>query len=144
MTTDRPDARAENLRTAAYEALNVVITTAPAPALPSLERLVPVILERLEKTFMVEVVNQDDRMIKAELQGLLCGVIQVLAQRLEDQMLQFADRIMTILLNLLKTQHVESTIYEEALLCTSAMINAIDLHFLKYMDDFFEPLLKGI
>ena len=42
-----------------------------------IEQLLPVIMGRLEATFMMQIVSNDDREAQTELQGLLCGSLQV-------------------------------------------------------------------
>lgn len=61
-------------------------------------------VERLEKTFSQPIVNQDDLNSQTELQGLLCGVIQVLVTRLGKKFRPLADAIMTQLIRLFRSK----------------------------------------
>ncbi|MCL4419908.1 hypothetical protein M1146_07515 [Patescibacteria group bacterium] len=61
-------------------------------------------VERLEKTFTLQIVNQDDQNNQVELQGLLCGVIQVLVTRLNKKFKPLADSIMTQLIRLFRSK----------------------------------------
>lgn len=76
-TAGRNDGDNDNLRSSAYEALNVVLLYAPDSHLPTMETIAIQIIERLEKTFSTELLSQDDINAQVELQGLLCGVLQV-------------------------------------------------------------------
>ena len=75
--TERPDAGEHNLRCSAYEALNTTLTNAAEDTTVHIEQLLPVIMGRLEATFMMQIVSNDDREAQTELQGLLCGSLQV-------------------------------------------------------------------
>ena len=113
--SERPDAgRSGNLRSSAYEALNMVITNAAEDTKPHIEQLLPVILERLKKTFELQIVSADDREAQVELQGLLCGTLQVITQKLGDAAKPFADHMMQLFLQVFAAK--SSTVHEEALM----------------------------
>jgi importin subunit beta-1 len=75
--TDRGDADENNLRTSAYEALNMTLTNAAMDTLPHIEQLLPVIASRLQASFSMQIVSNDDKEALNDLQGLLCGSLQV-------------------------------------------------------------------
>jgi len=82
----------------------VVLATAPPNMTAALEQIIGVIIERLEKTFTIDIVSRDDQNKQNDIQGLLCGVLQVLIGKLDKKIKSFSDRIMTILLRLLKSK----------------------------------------
>lgn len=67
---------------------------------------------RLEKTFAVGALSQDDVNRQNQLQGLLCGALQVLAQRLDDRLKPFCDSIMMQVIGLFRSKK-DSGVYEE-------------------------------
>ena len=80
--TERPDWDEANLRPSAYEAINMLIQHAAADMAPILEQLLPVIMDRLAKSFAMSVLTNEEKDAKAGLQGLLCGILQVMCQNL--------------------------------------------------------------
>ena len=80
--TERPDWDEANLRPSAYAAINMLIQHAAADMAPILEQLLPVIMDRLAKSFAMSVLTNEEKDAKAGLQGLLCGILQVMCQNL--------------------------------------------------------------
>ena len=82
------------------------------------------------------------------LQGLLCGVLQVIIQKLSDQdtskaaVMQFADNIMEALLSVMACH--STTIHEEAMLAVGALTYACGAQFSKYMERFYPYLQRGL
>jgi importin subunit beta-1 len=56
MTTEREDADESNLRTSAYEAINVLIHNGAKDTHQIVLQAVPVFIDRLEKTFSMQVI----------------------------------------------------------------------------------------
>ena len=121
--SQRPDAGENNLRCSAYEALNTTLTNAADDTRPQVEQLLPVILKRLEDTFLLQIVSNDDREQQIELQGLLCGTLQVITQKLGPASVQFADRMMQTFLQVLGAKN--STVQEEALMAVGAVATGV-------------------
>jgi len=71
LCADRTDADEDQLRTSAFEALNVVLDTSPPSVEEALSQILKLMVERLEKTFAMQIVNQDDLNNQVDLQGLL-------------------------------------------------------------------------
>ena len=65
-----------------WQALNTTLTNAAEDTKAHIQQLMPVILQRLEATFQMQIVSNDDREAQTELQGLLCGTLQVITQKL--------------------------------------------------------------
>lgn len=140
--TERPDAGEHNLRCSAYEALNTTLTNSADDTRPSIEQLLPVVLKRLQDTFEMQVVSNDDREAQNELQGLLCGTLQVITQKLGSMATQFADSMMQLFLQVFGAKN--STVHEEALMAVGAVANATELGFEKYMPHFRPFLSLGL
>lgn len=81
-------------------------------------------------------------------QGLLCGVLQVIIQKLAEQevtkmtVLQYADQIMEALLSVFSNRH--ATVHEEAMLAVGALTYACGAQFSKYMQSFYPVLEMGL
>ncbi|THU65050.1 hypothetical protein C4D60_Mb01t33050 [Musa balbisiana] len=80
--THREDARESRLRTAAYETLNEVVRTSTDETAPIVTQLLPVIMMELHQTLEAQKLSSDEREKQNELQGLLCGCLQVIIQKL--------------------------------------------------------------
>lgn len=81
-------------------------------------------------------------------QGLLCGVLQVIIQKLSEQdaskaaLIPFADNIMEALLRVFACH--SATVHEEAMLAVGALTYACGTQFNKYMERFLPILEKGL
>ena len=81
-------------------------------------------------------------------QGLLCGVLQVIIQKLAEQdttkvtVMQYADQIMEALLRVFSSRH--ATVHEEAMLAVGALTYACGPQFSKYMQSFYPVLEMGL
>eukprot|EP01126_Amoeba_proteus_P036009 TRINITY_DN3649_c0_g2_i6.p1 TRINITY_DN3649_c0_g2~~TRINITY_DN3649_c0_g2_i6.p1 ORF type:complete len:720 (-),score=104.18 TRINITY_DN3649_c0_g2_i6:126-2285(-) len=143
LCADRHDSDEHHLRTAAYEALNVVLSTAPPNADEALVQITSAMIERLEKTFSIECLSQDDLNRQNQLQGLLCGTLQILAQRMDTNIVPFCDPIMIQVIKLFRSKN-DSGVYEEGLLTVGAVANVVDIQFEKYMMDLAPHLLNAL
>lgn len=82
------------------------------------------------------------------MQGLLCGVLQVIIQKLSEQdvtkagVTAFADTIMEALLSVFACH--SSTVHEEAMLAVGALTYACGTQFNKYMERFYPYLKLGL
>ena len=92
--TERADSAESNLRSSAYEALNTVLTNSAEDTKQSVLQLLPVILQRLEATFQMQLLTAEDREAQSELQGLLCGCLQVITCKLSGAIKPHADQMM--------------------------------------------------
>jgi len=142
VASERQDAAEHNLRCSAYEALNTTLQNAAEDTRPQVEQLLPVILKRLEDTFKMQIVSNDDREAQIELQGLLCGTLQVITQKLGPNAAPFADNMMQLFLQVFGAKN--STVQEEALMAVGAVANATDMTFEKYMPHFRPFLSLGL
>ncbi|PIA46762.1 hypothetical protein AQUCO_01500362v1 [Aquilegia coerulea] len=146
--THREDAGESRLRTAAYEALNEVVRSSRDDTGPMILQLVPLIMMELHKTLEVEKPSTDEREKQAELQGLLCGCLQVFIQKLGTSeatkyaFMQYADQIMGLFLRVFACR--SATVHEEAMLAIGALAYATGLDFAKYMPEFFMYLEMGL
>ncbi|KAE8708603.1 Importin subunit beta-1 [Hibiscus syriacus] len=105
--THREDAGESRLRTAAYETLNEVVRCSTDETAPLVLQLVPVIMMELHNTLEGQKLSSDGREKQSELQGLLCGCLLVIIQKLGSSeatkyvFMQYADQIMGLFLGFL-------------------------------------------
>ncbi|EPS68839.1 hypothetical protein M569_05926, partial [Genlisea aurea] len=145
----REDADESRLRTAAYETINEVVrcSTDEETARLVLE-LVQIIMAELHKTFEAQIVSSNEREKQTELQGLLCGCLQVIIQKLGSSehtkysLAQYADQIMNLFLRVFACR--DATVHEEAMLAIGALAYATGPNFAKYMPDFYKYLEMGL
>ncbi|XP_068668563.1 importin subunit beta-1-like isoform X1 [Aristolochia californica] len=145
-STDGSDYR---LRTSAYETLNEVVRCANMFETSHIvAQLLPVIMGKLSQTLELPIISSDDREKQGSLQASLCGVLQVIIQKLSASdetkpiFLQTADQMMVLFLQVFACR--SSTVHEEAMLAIGALAYAIGPDFAKYMSEFYKYLEVGL
>lgn len=147
-TADREDASDSRLRSSAYETLNEIVRCSTDDTAPIVIQLVPVVMEKLGRTMEMQIVSTDDREKQSELQALLCGVLQVIIQKLGSNeptkfgILQYADQMMALFLRVFACR--SATVHEEAMLAIGALAYATGVEFGKYMQEFYRYLETGL
>ena len=140
---DREDASESNLRIGAFEAISVLIQNAAPDVKPVLMQLLPAIIDRLAQSFSMPSLTNEDKEQKEGVQGLLCGLIQVIAIKVsKEELLPHCDNIMTSFLQVLQTKN--ATCHEEALSASSAIANILEGDFVKYMPALQPFLMIGL
>lgn len=131
-----------SVRTAAYEVLNVFVQSSANASLSAVASLSNVIIERLEGTIPMQsqVVSVEDRITLEDMQTSLCTVLQAIIQRLDKEIGPQGDRIMQVLLQILNTVGPKSSVPEATFATISALSNAMEEEFVKYME-VFSPFL---
>ena len=148
VTTDREDAGDSRLRASAYETLNEIVRCSTEDTAPIVVQLVPVVMQKLSNTFDMQVVSSDDREKQTEVQALLCGVLQVIVQKLGASestkfgILQYADQMMSLFLRVFACR--SATFHEEAMLAIGALAYVTGPEFAKYMPEFYKYLEMGL
>jgi len=140
---DREDAHENNLRLASFEAVSVLIQNSAPDCKHLLIQLLPLVIARLKVTFSISVLTNEEKERKEGVQGLLCGLIQVISLKLtKDDIMPFADDIMCNLLQVLQTKNATS--HEEAFSATSAICDQLESEFEKYMDALAPFMMMGL
>ncbi|KAK8617296.1 hypothetical protein V6N13_080213 [Hibiscus sabdariffa] len=147
--SDRTDGGDSKLRSSAYETLNEVVRCSNISETSSIiAQLLPVIMSKLGQTMEIQIVSSDDREKQGDLQASLCGVLQVIIQKLSSTdetkpiILQAADQIMLLFLKVFGCR--SSTVHEEAMLAIGALAYATGSQFEKYMPEFYKYLEMGL
>jgi len=130
------------LRTAAYEVLNTFVQNAANDSLPAVASLSDVIIKRLEETLplQTQVVSVEDKITLEEMQTSLCSVLLAIIQRLEKEITPQANRIMTVLLQILNTAGPKSSVPDAIFATVSSLASALEEAFAQYMEA-FSPFL---
>lgn len=142
--TERPDAGEANLRAAAYEAVNMLISNA-APDCNELvgQHVVPLLLQRLQQTFQMSDLTMDAKEELWNLQSLLCGTLMTCTQKLEKNINVYADKMMELYLEVFR-RHRHASAHEEAFMAVGALADKLEGDFIKYMPHFQEYLAAGL
>jgi len=135
-----------SVRTAAYEVLNVYVQNAAKENLPAVASLLDVVMQRLEETVPMQsqVVSVEDRITLEDVQTSLCTVLQAIVSRLDTEISSQGDRIMQGLLQMLTTLGNKSSVPEAIFGVISALANAMEAEFIKYMDSFAPYLYNAL
>lgn len=147
-TADRKDAADSRIRTAAYETLNEIVRCSTQETASVIMQLLPLIMTKLGQTMELQIVSSDDREKQGDLQALLCGVLQVIIQKLGNQettkyaILQYADQMMALFLQVFACR--SATVHEEAMLAIGALAYATGAEFAKYMPEFYKYVEMGL
>lgn len=142
---DRTDTTETKLRSSAYETLNEVVRCAKVPETAQIiQHLLLAIMNKMSQSFDLPI----DKEKQGELQAVLCGVLQVIIQKLSNCdetkhiVLQVADQIMVLFLKIFACR--SSTVHEEAMLAIGALAYATGPDFGKYMPEFYKYLEMGL
>jgi importin subunit beta-1 len=111
-------------------------------SLPMVATLSDVIIQRLEQTVPMQqqVVSTEDRILLEEMQTSLISVILAIVQRFEVEIKPQADRIMSVLLQVLTTIGAKSSVPDVIFATVGAIASALEDDFIKYMEP-FSPFL---
>jgi importin subunit beta-1 len=148
LETAARQAESTRLQAQAFEAINEVVRCASPDTLPMVGQLIPLMINKLNETLAQQPSTPEAIERQSEIQGLLCGVLQVIIQKLSETdatkpgVLQFGDAIMEVLLRVFACR--SATVHEEALLAVGAFTYTTGKQFVKYMDSFFPVLQTGL
>jgi importin subunit beta-1 len=142
-TMDRTDAEQSNLRISAMAAAAELISASARDVQPILRDLLPVITQRMDAAFKMEVLSSDDRENQAQQLASLSDLVMALFQRLEKvDVMPHTDRVMEMLLQVLQVPN--SNCHEEAFLCVGAVATSLEQDFMKYVQVFMPFLINGL
>ena len=147
----RPDAHVRNLRMTGYAAVSSLASHVTRDSGESLKALLDEMCVRLESSLASannDNLSQADR--DCELQGHICGCMQVVVSRLKClgtcDLTDRAERIMTLYMRVFQLyqymQNSSTAIHEETLLATAALASSLGPRFKVFMPTFF-PILQA-
>ena len=134
------------MRTAAYEVLSTFVLNAANDSLQAVAGLTEIVLQRLNATIPMQqqVVSVEDKLSLEEMQTSLTSVVMAIIQRLEDKIEPQADRIMTLMLQLLGTNSGKSGLPDTVFAAVGALASAIEGAFQKYLEAFVPFLFNAL
>lgn len=150
-TADRPVTDNTNLAMSAFEAINDMVRYSSGDTILVLGDLMNVMMQRLQAIIIP--VNSPDQAEKlGQLQGYLCGVLQVIIQKLamEDSaknanaslsVQNSADHLMQTFIAVF---HSRGVVFDEALLAVGALTVSCGKNFNTYMPAFYPILESGL
>lgn len=148
-TADRTDVSNSKLRSSAYETLNEIVRCSQIPETTNMiAQLLGEIMNRLGRNVELQILSSEEKEKQSDLQALLCGVLQVIIQKLcasddtKQIFLQAADQLMALFLRVFACR--SSTVHEEAMLAIGAFAYATGPEFAKYMPEFYQYLDMGL
>jgi importin subunit beta-1 len=139
---DREDASKSHLRIAAYKTVRALIQNSAPDVVNILMQWLPDIINRLEKSFNMPCLSNDEKVQKDGIQGALCGLLQVIANKTtKDDILTHRDAIRTNLFQVLQTN---ATCHEEAFKAISAIALSLKNDFVIFMPGLHPFLLTSL
>ena len=137
---NRPDWDEHNLRSIAYEAVNMMVQNSAADMLTVVNQVLIEAMNRLEKTFTGSL-DQQERM---NLQSQLCSLIGICVQKLpEENIKQQSDRIMQSVLQVFNAKGAVA--HEDAFLAIGYLTGKLEADFgTRYGSYLMPPLIKGL
>ncbi|KAF9480274.1 ARM repeat-containing protein [Pholiota conissans] len=135
-----------NYRTAAYEAITSYLSQAPPNSIPVVQTTAVTVLQRMEHLLSIQnqILGVDDRNNWNELQSNLCSVVICVVRKLNDGIQPLADRIMTLILQLIQSAGKTSTVLEDAFLVVGALASALEANFAPYIPAFLPYLYPAL
>ncbi|KAL5989446.1 Importin subunit beta-1 [Asimina triloba] len=146
--THRDDAGESRLRTAGYETLNEVVRCSTDETASLVVQLLPVIMMELNQNLDSQSLTLEGREKQDELQGLLCGCLVVIMQKLgtsdatKHVIMQYADQMMNLFMRVFACRN--ATVHEEAMLAIGALSYSTGADFAKYMLKLYPYLEIGL
>eukprot|EP01083_Nonionella_stella_P085574 237344_1 len=138
-TTQRSDADEENLLAGCYEAIIALISSAAPDVFESVEKLIDVFTERLQKSTAI----QGDRRRADMEQALMPAGIQIILEKLPLTTIQ--PKINTLMqLFLFVLQNENASVHEEVIGCLGSFANHLGTQFEPFFEAFKPYLVKGL
>eukprot|EP01129_Flabellula_baltica_P006355 TRINITY_DN2368_c0_g1_i1.p1 TRINITY_DN2368_c0_g1~~TRINITY_DN2368_c0_g1_i1.p1 ORF type:complete len:837 (-),score=190.27 TRINITY_DN2368_c0_g1_i1:57-2567(-) len=137
-TGDRLDSVDYNLRSSAYETMMLLLLLAPEGCDSIFFQLLEEVVVRLEKT-----ITPTENHALGEAAELCCGVVQVIASHLREDILPYSERIITALLALLGSANGKQ-VSHDAFLAITAIEQAIYEEFKKFVPQTMKFIINGL
>jgi len=141
--TDREDWEEHNLRTTAYEAINMVVEAHQEDCRSIVVELSSWVFGKLQATFTATILSDDDREHNSQLQALLVATLHYIVMSCDVQTIApIADNTMQYLLQVLSAK--SSLAAEEAFMAAGKLMDKMEGRFDRYLDAFAPIALAGL
>lgn len=139
IATNREDWDAHNLRSSAYEAINMLVESSAQDMQTTVVMVYEEALNRLEQTFLTHTDHQE----RMQSQSMCCSLIGQCVQKLPKEMvLSFADRTMTLTLQVFTAKGAVA--HEDAFIMVGYFADKIEGAFSRYLQHFMPALMTGL
>lgn len=139
VVTNREDWSSENIRSSAYEAINMMVENSATDMHQIVLQLLSEAVNRLEQTFLPQVNSQD----RGNLQGCFCSLIGEIVKKLDvTEVLPVADKIMQLLFQVLSSKG--GSAQEDAFMTVGRIAEKLESQFLRYLPFLQAPLITGL
>lgn len=137
--TNREDWDSHNLRSSAYEAINMLVEASASDMADTVRLVYEEALSRLEQTFAAHTDHQE----RMQLQSMCCSLIGQCVQRLSTEIIvQYADRTMTSTLQVFTTKGAVA--HEDAFMMVGYLADKLGSDFGRYLQHFMPALMTGL
>jgi importin subunit beta-1 len=137
--TNREDWDAHNLRSSAYEAVNMLIEASAKDMEETVRLVYEEALGRLEQTFAAH----NDHQERMQLQSMCCSLMGQCIQRLDKAVIvPYADRTMTFTLQVFTTKGAVA--HEDAFMMVGYLADKLGEDFGRYLQYFMPALMTGL
>lgn len=137
--TNRDDWDTNNLRSSAYEAVNMLVESSAKDMEATIRMLYEEALNRLEVTFH----SHTDHQEKMQLQSMCCSLIGQCIQKLPtEDITPYADRTMTLTLQVFTTKGAIA--HEDAFMMVGYLAEKLEDNFGRYIQHFMPALMTGL
>lgn len=137
--TVREDWESENIRSTAYEAINMMVANCAMDMHPVVTQLLAEALNRLEQSFVAQLDAQE----RMNLQSCLCSLVGEMIKKLDmTQLTPFADRSMQLLFQVFSVKGAVA--HEDAFMAIGYMAEKMEGAFTRYMPFLQAPLIAGL
>lgn len=159
-TTERADGNEHNLRSAAYEAIMVMIKCSPDDCYDCVIKTTETIMQRIDQLININESNMSssERSQVADMQSLLCATLQSVLRKIKpEHIVSISDQVMQALLTLLQTSQNAAAkvssddddvqyggVHEDALIAVGALAEVSKDRFDHYMQAFLPFLTKAL
>jgi len=141
--TEREDSSECDLRAVAYEAISMMIENHTVDARTTVLQMVPELFKRLQDTFKMKILSQNDKMEQDQLQALLVATLHITIRSLdENDVKPIADPAMQLFLQVLMTKN--STASEEAFMAVGAVADKMEEAFQRYLQHLMPVVYDGL
>uniref|UniRef100_A0A7S2R3W5 Importin N-terminal domain-containing protein n=1 Tax=Rhizochromulina marina TaxID=1034831 RepID=A0A7S2R3W5_9STRA len=141
--TQREDCRECNLRSTAYETVNMLIEQHPPECRPIVLQCTTVAFQRLQATYSMQIVSRDDKEDQDIMQALQMATLHMIMRSCDDgDVAPFADEAMQHILQVLQMRLDTAT--PEAFTTAGVIADKIGATFERYCTSFMPFLLQGL
>uniref|UniRef100_A0A7S4KR14 Importin N-terminal domain-containing protein n=1 Tax=Paramoeba aestuarina TaxID=180227 RepID=A0A7S4KR14_9EUKA len=142
----RMDGNEIGLRASSFEAIAAIIQFGAKDTHESGLKILPHLIDKLNETFSMQVLNNDDKEIQIEFQGYLCTILSHITGKVGHQILPFSEKMLELYLNIFKfhANGDRASIHEDVLMALGSVVCAIEEKFQPYLPHFLPYIQRAM